>query len=555
VTARGDGPATRPTGEAAYRSGEGTFHPAERRIEDGRQIRGERILEVDACVIGSGAGGAPVAKELAEGGMRVAILEEGDWWDTDRFLARPREMMPALYRDAGQIVTVGKPPIVLPLGRAVGGTTLVNSGTCFRTPAPVLALWRREFGLEALTEEELDPYFRRVERELNVSQVPPDLAGRNAEVVRRGSQALGLSGDYIYRNVRGCVGSGVCAYGCPTGAKQHVGITYVPRAWAAGAVTYTNTRAERIEFHGDEVRAVHARTAGGARLNIRCQHAVVACGAIHTPMFLRRQRLGDESGQLGRNLSIHPATAVRALFDESIEMWDGVPQSYYVDAFADEGIMLEGIAGPPDHIAMSTPLTGAEHREAMLQVRHLSTFGVMVSDTSRGRVREVLRRPQIRYDLEEADVQRFKRGIEVLTDIYWAAGAREVMVPVKGVSTLRHGDSRALRGAKVGAADLSLMAFHPLGTARAGSDPRRSVVDGDLAVHGVRGLHVSDASAVPSSLGVNPQITIMALATRLAFHLLGAPPPVHEPRPERIALPRLHAVHGIAEAGGVGVRA
>jgi choline dehydrogenase-like flavoprotein len=555
VSAGRDGRETRPTGESAYRSGEGTFHPAVRRLVSGQQIHGERTIEVDACVIGSGAGGAPVAKELAEGGMRVAILEEGDWWDTDRFVARPREMMPVLYRDAGQIVTLGRPPIVLPLGRAVGGTTLVNSGTCFRTPAPVLALWRREFGLEALTETELDPYFRRVERELNVSQVPPELAGQNAAVVRRGAQALGLSGDFIYRNVRGCVGSGVCAYGCPTGAKQHVGITYIPRAWAAGAVTYTGTRAERLELRGAEVREVQARTSGGGRLHVRCQHAVVACGAIHTPLFLRRQRLGGASGQLGRNLSIHPATAVRAAFEERIDMWDGVPQSYYVDAFADEGIMLEGIAGPPDHIAMSTRLSGADHREAMLRAPYMSQFGVMVSDTSRGRVREVLRRPQIRYDLQAEDVARFKRGIEALTDIYWAAGAGEVMVPIQGVPTLRDGDSRPLREANLRAQDLSLMGFHPLGTARAGSDPRRSVVDGDLAVHGIRGLHVSDASAVPSSLGVNPQITIMALATRLAFHLLGTAAPVHEPQPEHIARPRLHTAHSVAGAGSQGAAA
>ena len=132
------GNGVRPTGARAYSDGTGTFHPPERRLVSGGSIRGERRLRVDACVIGSGAGGAVVAKELAEGGMRVAVLEEGEWWDTDAFTARPREMSTRLYRDAGQLTTVGNPPIVLPLGRAVGGTTLVNSGTCFRTPGAVL---------------------------------------------------------------------------------------------------------------------------------------------------------------------------------------------------------------------------------------------------------------------------------------------------------------------------------------------------------------------------------------------------------------------------------
>jgi choline dehydrogenase-like flavoprotein len=524
--------AIRPTGAEAYRDGRGAFVPEERRIVAGAAISGTRTVEVDACIIGSGAGGAPVAKELAEGGLRVAMLEEGDWWETDAFEARPREMLRRLYRDAGQTFTVGTPPILLPLGRAVGGTTLVNSGTCFRTPAAVLERWRSRFGLEGLSAAQLDPYFRRVERELNVSQVPPELAGRNAEVIRRGVERLGLSGDYLFRNVRGCVGSGVCVYGCPSGAKQHTGITYIPKAWAAGATTYTGAHAVAVEDDGRR-REVRARTAGGGELRVRCELVVVACGALLSPSFLRR--IGVRSPALGRNLAIHPATAVRARFDEEIRMWEGVPQSYYVDSFASEGIMLEGIAGAPDQIAASSPLAGSAHRELMLDAAHLAMFGVMVSDSSYGRIHSVLGRSLIRYDLDPADARRFKRGVEALTDIYWAAGAREVSVPIAGVPTLRDGDSAPLRAASVHPRSLTLMAFHPLGTARAGSDPARSVVDGDLRVHGADGLYVCDASVVPSALGVNPQITIMALATRLAFHLLRKPAPTDEPRPERIA--------------------
>jgi choline dehydrogenase-like flavoprotein len=533
----------RPTGDGAYTDGTGTFHPLERRIVSGGEIAGERVVEVDACVIGAGAGGAVAAKELAEGGMSVAMLEEGEWHETDEFSARPRDMTARLYRDAGQVTTVGAPPIVLPLGRGVGGTTLVNSGTCFRTPPPVLELWRERFGLEQLTEAALDPFFRRVERVLNVAQVPADLAGRNAAIVRRGAEALGWSGDFLYRNVRGCVGSGVCVFGCPTGAKQHTGITYVPRAWAAGATTYTGARAETIELRDNRAREVVAGTRGGGRLRVRCDHAIVACGAIHTPLFLRRQGLGGASGELGRNLAIHPATAVRAIFDEDVELWRGVPQSYYIDEFADEGLMFEGAAGPPDYMAMALPGIGARHRELMEKIGRVSQFGAMVSDTSRGRVREVLGRTQVRYDLNAQDTATFRRGIELLTDLYWAAGARAVLVPVAGVPPLQDGDSEPLRRVRVRPRDLELMAFHPLGTARAGADPDRAVLDGDLAVHGVHGIHVADASAVPSSLGVNPQITIMALATRLAFHLLGAPPPANEPPPERIAEPRVNAVH------------
>src|SRR3954469_4882840 len=332
----------RPTGREAYTDASGSYRPRTVRVERGDRIAGERRVRADVCVIGSGAGGAPVAKELAEGGMGVVILEDGERYTTDDFHARPRTMSERLYRDAGQTATIGNVPVVLPLGNSVGGTTTINSGTCFRTPPPVLEMWGERFGLDALNECELDPYFRRVERIINVAQVPPDLAGQNAEVVRRGAEALGWSGDYLFRNVRGCVGSGVCAFGCPTSAKQHTGLTYVPRAWDAGATTYTGTRARRIVLTGGRATGVDATTAGGGRVHVECAKVVVAAGAIHTPLLLRRNGLGASSGELGRNLAIHPATAVRALFDEEIDMARGVPQSFYIDEFADEGIMFEG---------------------------------------------------------------------------------------------------------------------------------------------------------------------------------------------------------------------
>jgi choline dehydrogenase-like flavoprotein len=489
----------------------------------GEDLPGDTTITVDACVIGSGAGGAPVAKELAEAGMTVAILEEGDWQETATFTARPRDMTSRLYRDGGQMVTIGNPPIVLPLGKAVGGTTLVNSGTCFRTPDHVLARWREEHGLHELTPEQLAPFFARVEHEISVAQVTPELAGANADVVRRGAEALGYSGDFLHRNAKGCVGSGVCAFGCPTAAKQHTGITYVPKAWAAGATTYTGTRAERVGTQGGRVREVVARTAAGGRLRVRCTYAIVACGALLSPGFLTRQ--GIKHPQLGRNLTIHPAAAARALLNHDIDPWRGVPQSYYVDELAHDGIMLEGITGPPDQQAASTPGTGAEHRERMLNIRRTATFGVMVSDSDSGSVHTRLGRPLIRYDLAQRDAERFRRGFELLAEVFFAAGALEVIVPIDGVPVLRDGDVTALREHRVRPQQIAAMAFHPLGTARMGTDPQRAVVDANMQVHGIEGLHVCDGSVVPSSLGVNPQITIMALATRLAYKLTGRPAP------------------------------
>jgi choline dehydrogenase-like flavoprotein len=535
----------RPTGAAAYTDGTRAFRPTHERIERGAHITGHRRVKADVCVIGTGAGGAPVAKELAEGGMSVVMLEEGERFTTDDFNARPRDMSARLYRDAAQFVTVGNTPVILPLGKTVGGTTTVNSGTCFRTPDAVLAMWRERFGLHELTADALDPFFRRVERILNVSQVPPEIAGRNAHVVKRGADALGWSGDFIYRNVRGCVGSGVCTFGCPTSAKQSTNLTYVPLAWEAGATTYTGCRATEIDVEKGRARAVHATTAGGGRVSVACDTVVVACGSIHTPLFLRRQRLGTASGELGRNLAIHPATGVRAIFDEEIDMARGVPQSFYVDQFADDRLMFEGAAGPPDYLAMTMPFSREEHRDLMLQYRHFSQFGVMVSDLSRGHVRERLGRAEVRYDVNAADTAAFKRGIELLCELYFAAGARRVFPPIDRVGELRDGDLRPLRELDVKPHNLTLMAFHPMGTARADARPAHGVVDGDLKLHGADGVYVADGSVVPSSIGVNPQITIMTLATRLAYHLMGRPAPGDEPEPEAIARPRIAEAHAI----------
>jgi choline dehydrogenase-like flavoprotein len=522
-------------------------------------MRASQTIEADVCVIGAGAGGAVVAAELAEGGADVVVLEQGPHHDPDDFTAKPSQMLAKLYRDGAQTVTLGAPPLSLPLGSGLGGTTLVNSGTCFRTPPHVLERWRREFGLE-LDSETLDRCFGRVEQALSVSEVTPELAGRNAAVARRGAEALGWSHGYLSRNARGCVGSGVCAFGCPTSAKQHVGITYVPRAQAAGAQVITGADVRSIVVEGGCVRGVRARSmrggrmaidgarsvdggggpceadgthsegdggrsargrlterrlAGTERLEVRAPRVILAAGTIHTPLLMGASGLGGFSGQIGHNLSLHPATAVFALMDEVVDMAKGVPQSFYVDEFAEEGMIFEGIAGPPSYAAMSLPLHGERHAEAMRAYPRLAQLGLMVSDSSRGQVRSLGGRPLIRYSLDRADVARFRAGLQRIEQLFLSAGAREVYLPLPpGVRPER---ARAL--------DLRLMAFHPLGTARADADPARGVVDGDLQVHGVRGLHIADGSVVPSSLGVNPQITIMALATRLAYHLLERPCP------------------------------
>jgi choline dehydrogenase-like flavoprotein len=474
-----------------------------------------KTLQADACVIGAGAGGAVLAAELAEGGMAVVLLEQGPEHDPDSFTARPPEMLGALYRDGGQTLTLGTPPIALPVGHGLGGTTLVNSGTCFRTPDHVLELWRRSYGLD-VDAETMAPYFERVEQALSVSEVTPELAGANAAVARRGAEQLGWSHGYLRRNAKGCVGSGVCVFGCPTSAKQHTGITYVPRARAAGAVVLTGADVRRILVHDRQAAGVEGSLGAGRVVHVRAPVVAVAAGTIRTPGLLARSGLGGSSGQLGANLSLHPATAAVALMGHIVDMARGVPQSFFVDEFVSEGIILEGVAGPPAYAAMSLPLSGRRHAEVMSAYRRLAQFGLMVSDSSRGRVRSLAGKPVISYNLGDADVHKFRLGLIRLRELFEAAGACEVFLPLRPGVTPERAQAR----------DLKLMAFHPLGTARAHARAAEGVIDGNLQLHGTRGVFVADGSAVPSALGVNPQLTIMALATRLADTLLGVTGPV-----------------------------
>ncbi len=512
----------RPTGDAPYLDGTSGPRPREGRIERGSETKGRRRVRADAVVVGTGAGGAVVAKELAEVGLDVAMLEEGEWVEPELLTARPRDISPRLYRDAGQVIAFGNVSIPVPLGRAVGGTTILNSATCYRTPPALLERW----GL--WSAEELDPCFRRVERTFNVCRVPREVAGANAHAMQRGAERLGWSGEYLHRASRGCVGAGVCAFGCPTGGKQHTGNTYVPLAWDAGATTYTGCRVTEVLVKDRRAHGVMARTAGGGRLRVDADLVVVACGAIETPGLLARSGVrGAVRGALGGNLSIHPCSGVWAEFDEPVEQWRGVPQAYAVDEFAAEGIMLEGWSGPPDMLALSLPAVGPEHRRLMVRARYVAQAGLMIRDSSRGRVRRVAGRTVVRYDVNDRDVELLVRAMALAAELELAAGATAVHLPIRGAKPVR--DAAELRGLRAPAGRLGLSAFHPLGTAAAGA-----VVDADLRVRGIDGLMVADGSVVPSALGVNPQLTIMALATHAAFRAAGTSPPSDEPRPETL---------------------
>jgi hypothetical protein len=237
-----------------------------------------------------------------------------------------------------------------------------------------------------------------------------------------------------------------------------------------------------------------------------------------TPLLLRRSGACKNSRMLGKNLSIHPASKVLGLFDEPVEQWNGIPQSYAIDHFADDGLLFEGASVPYELAATTIPWTGARFMEMMERFPYLATFGFMIEDTSRGEVREGPNgSPLMFYSLNAHDTAHMQRGMEILCEVYQAAGARRVLPFAMGHDDVSTKDALdRLRNSRLKAGDFDVTAFHPLGTCRVGADPRSSCVGPDHEAHDVGGLYVTDGSAVPSALGRNPQMTIMAMALRAA---------------------------------------
>jgi glycine/D-amino acid oxidase-like deaminating enzyme len=496
----------------------------EARVIKGQTLTADQDVEADAAVIGTGAGGAVVAKELAERGFAVAVFEEGDYHKRDEFRGHTLSLQRKLFRDMGATFALGNTGIMIPLGRNVGGSTTVNAGTCFRTPERVLGAWRQRFGLTDLTPELMNGCFERVEGVLRVALAQDAHLGGIARVIARGCDALGWKHGALLRNAPDCEGSGVCMFGCPTDAKRSTNVSYIPMALKAGAVLYTGARVERLLTRDGRAVGLQARTAGGALLRVRARATVVACGALLTPVLLMRNRLCGASGQLGRNLSLHPCAGAGALFEEPIRGWNAIPQGYSIYEFADQGIRFEGAFMPPDLGAAMLPFFGRRLVEVIEQYDRFASFGFMIEDRSRGRVRVGPGgRPLITYLVGDEDVGLLKRGLEALSRVFFAAGARTVFPFVAGFDELRSdADLERLLRARLRARDFDLSAFHPLGTARMGVSPTTSVVGQDLEAHDVRGLYVCDGSVVPSALGVNPQVTIMALATHGADRIARA---------------------------------
>ena len=479
-------------------------------------------VDCDVVVVGSGAGGAVVAAELAEAGLDVVVLEEGDHHPTGSFTTSTTEMLRTLYRDSGASTTFGRVPIGYSEGRTVGGSTVVNGAMAFRAPERVLRAWADRSGLAWLGPGGLDDEYARVERFLSVSHQDPDSVGRDQELFREGAERLGWR---VIDNTRAqvhCAGCNVCTWGCPTGAKQSTLVSYLPRAVSFGAVVWAGCRVDRVDLRGKRAVGVSGRVRGpgGDRaFRVRARRVVVCCGAVQTPALLLRSGVHPPSGRLGRNLVLHPNGQALGVFDEAVNGWKGAHQAHQVREFESEGLLLAAVNLPPSLVARSLPMRGAALADVMQDYSRMITAGVLVEDSGAGRVRAVGRdgAPVATYRLADADARQVVRGLSLVAEALFAAGASTVHLGIEGVRPLAGpAEARTLLSTAIRPSRLMLSTVHLMGTAGLGADPLRAVCDGTGAVHDAAGLYVADASLFPGPVGVNPMLTIMALATRVA---------------------------------------
>jgi len=491
------------------------------------ELRGDHEVSVDVVVVGSGPGGAAVARALAEGGQSVAIIEEGP--PTPRFRPNQAHAMRYHMQEQGSMIAQGNLLMPIAAGRGVGGGSLINSAICFRTPDHVLEKWTALLGDDRYGPEAMRGYFDEVGAIIEVGPTSIDIAGENNKLIVRGAKKLGLPTGLVHRNAPRCVGCGMCNFGCPSGGKASVDLNLIPLARAAGAMVYADTRVDTLLTEGDRVAGISGEVRNTdtgepvGRLTVRAGRVVLSAGAVGTPRLLHSTGLADKmSSQVGENLHCHPGNGVFGRASFPVQMWRGATQGAYFEDPVLPGVLPHTMSLPPGAMMLALGGAGGSAKEFMKQAPFICGCLVMVSDTSRGSVRaNADGTAKMSYWLNDEDEARIRAGVVRTAEVLLAGGADEVFVPARGgmwTADLKlveaHMDQINIRDF------FAMYAAHPMGTCRMATSASEGVVDPSGAAFGVRDLYIADASVFPSSLGVNPQWTTMALATAIGRGML-----------------------------------
>jgi long-chain-alcohol oxidase len=489
-------------------------------------IEQDTTLDCDVCIVGSGAGGGVAAAVLSAAGLDVVVLERGGYYDDADFDGAELAALTTLY--AGAPTATRDQSVGLIAGSCLGGGTVVNYSTSFRTPDDVRAEWAA-LGVPAFASAEFGDSLDAVCERLGVNQEHNDPSTREQKL-RDACISLGWHVDAMPRNVNGACDQGkdcgYCGFGCRRGAKQSTTKTWLRDAHEVGARIVVGAEVKCVTVEGGAARGVTGTAGAGHRLTVRSRAVVAACGALHTPALLKRS--GLKNPNVGRNLRLHPATAVWGLYDEELRPWEGTMQALYSDQNRDldggYGVKYETAAGHPHLSVPFLPWRSARsHHELMQAISHTVAFGVLLRDRDGGEVRiDRDGEPVARYAISPYDIGHLRTGIEGAAQMHEAAGAQRIFSSHSdwvsydpGAAGARGSRERFMRDADAcgySAGRVQLGSFHIMGSARMGGSPATSACDPTAQTWDVRDLYVLDGSAFPTASGVNPQISIQAIA-------------------------------------------
>lgn len=482
-------------------------------------------LTADVVIVGAGPGGASCARALAVAGARVVMIEEGP--PTSRFEAHQGATMRHHYQEGGAMVATGTAFVPIASGRGLGGGTLINSAIAWRAPDAILSRWASLLGDDRYGPAAMAPVYDELWEYLGIWSTRLEVSGRNNDLVVRGVQKLGIEGGYLDRYTPGCVGCGVCYFGCPTGGKASVNQNFLSEAVANGTRIQADCKVTEFLVDGGRVTGVRGRMQHpdsgemGGTVTVRAGKVVLAAGGVGTPRTLHVAGLAERLGPaVGKGLHIHPGNAVLGWCDDPIELWRGATQGAWFHVEELPGVLPHTFSAPPEACLGIVNAVGASAKETLLRLQNLCGLVVMISDVSEGTVSAWGDgRARIAYNFLEDDIRRIKRGMYWAAKVLLAGGAKEVFAPVHGTGV--YATAEALEAAITPKAltDFILYASHPMSTCRMGTDPATSVIRPDGRAHALEGLYLADSSIFPTSLGVNPSVTTMAMGTLIGRDL------------------------------------
>lgn len=505
--------------------------PLERFPDDGHEasvvdgltlVKGNNFTdEFDFVVVGSGAAGAVAAHTLQASGFSVGIVEEGPWIRTSEMTREVDEVFTRAIRDRGMQVAQGRTFIPVLQGRAVGGSTLINSAIAWRIPGDVLHEWKKDFGVD-LSESQLAEHFDALEHDLSVRSVADEVLGQNSRIFLEQCKKRGYDAAPMRRYDLGCEGSGRCLQGCPNAKKQGMSVTYVPWALKLGARIHTSCKVDHVDVRGGRAVGVHATAEGGAKVHLRAKLGVlVAASTIQTPNILHRS--GVRAKALGRHFQAHPGVGLGALLDRPVHMSFGATQGAESTHFRKtERFKLETISMPPELAVARMPGVGRDLLRRMARLDEVAVWVAQIRTRAEGTIgRNLFGHDAITFTPTEDDVRIVRKALSTIGELLFDAGATEVWPGVHGLplSLKSHDDLRLLREGPLDARAYSFVATHLFGAARMGPSASTSVVGTDFQVHGAERLWVVDSSVFPTNLGVNPQHSIMGLSRHAATQI------------------------------------